>query len=273
MRNLTSHKAGGKVILSLILAALAPCLALAGDFESDKGVIATEAPAPYEAGRGLITLEGPTGMFINPTSATLPQGAFTAQYCFFAPDLNNDNLAHGWLAAYGLTDALEVGVVANYVDVDSDPFAIGPYVRARLMKNAGLVPQVSIGYYGRYGDDILQQNGVFAAAYNRFGIGDESGFFKALGLHYGLRANWYENDYGPDDAFRGYFGAELQMPYRLYLVGEISTEDEDFDQKLPFSYGLQWRAAGVNISAAMVQPGYIEGGPGFYFGIGSQLTF
>src|SRR4051812_45337703 len=33
------------------------------------------------ASRGNITLEGPSGMFLNPTSATLPQGTFASGYC------------------------------------------------------------------------------------------------------------------------------------------------------------------------------------------------
>jgi len=57
--------------------------AFAGQETAEKEVV---APAPYEAGRGLITLEGPSGMFINPTSATLPKGAYTAQYCLFFPE-------------------------------------------------------------------------------------------------------------------------------------------------------------------------------------------
>src|SRR5688572_26767682 len=35
----------------------------------------------YEGGRGLITLEGISGMFLNPTSGTLPARSLTAQYC------------------------------------------------------------------------------------------------------------------------------------------------------------------------------------------------
>jgi len=45
-----------------------------------------EVPTARES-RGLITLEGPSGMFINPTSATLPQGRIILNYCVFVPTL------------------------------------------------------------------------------------------------------------------------------------------------------------------------------------------
>src|SRR6187401_1278807 len=57
----------------------------------------------YVGGRGLLTMEGPTGMFINPTSGTMPAGAFTAQYCFFHPNWSATDplMAHGALLSYG----------------------------------------------------------------------------------------------------------------------------------------------------------------------------
>ena len=65
----------------------------------------TVAPEAHEANGGLVTLAGPSGMFINPTSTTLPQGAFTAQYCFFLPDFDfKETMAHRSMFAYGVTD-------------------------------------------------------------------------------------------------------------------------------------------------------------------------
>src|SRR5688572_23844625 len=86
----------------------------------DKKIIAPPEEEPYRASRGLITLEGPSGMFINPTSATLPQGKFTIQYCLFFPNRDTDIVGHGTLISYGVTDWLEVGAVGNLIDVNAD---------------------------------------------------------------------------------------------------------------------------------------------------------
>lgn len=229
----------------------------------------TQFTEVYEGGRGLITLQGPTGMFQNPTSGTMPQGAFTAQYCFFSPFVDTSVLGHGFLAAYGVTDWLEVAALTTYIDAGDNLAAAGPQVRARLMKNEGFLPQVSVGYYGSFGDAALEKNTVYIAGYNRIPLA-EDGLLKSLGVHYGLRNSWIRNS---SDDLRGYGGIELQLPLRVYVVGEMATKDDDFGGEIPFSYGLQWRSGGINISVAMVQPGDLTDGPGFWFGIGSQLSF
>ncbi|MEZ5324082.1 MAG: hypothetical protein R3F19_03360 [Verrucomicrobiales bacterium] len=233
-----------------------------------------EVADSFEAGRGLLTLEGPSGMFINPTSATLPRNTFTLQYCFFLPQNNSDVVGHGLLAAYGVTDWLELGAYGNYIDindgVDDELTGAGPFARVRLIEPDGFIPQVSIGAYSRFSsDDALPQKiGAFAAAYTRVPI-DEAGFLKSVGFHYGVRNVWLD---GADDTFNGFIGAELQFPYRFYVVGEVSTKDDDTQSEVPYSFGVQWRAAGVNISVAGIQDGNLDD-PGFYFGIGYGLTF
>lgn len=225
----------------------------------------------FEAGRGLITLEGPSGMFINPTSATLPRNTFTLQYCFFLPDNNSDIIGHGLMGAYGVTDWLELGATGNLIDIDGgdELSGAGPFARVRLIEPDGFVPQVSLGAYSRFSsDDPLEKVGAFAAAYSRVPL-DESGFVKSLGFHYGVRNVW--QDVG-EDSLNGFLGAELQLPYRLYIVGEVSTRDSDAQEEVPYAFGIQWRAAGVNISVAGIQHGNLED-PGFYFGIGYGITF
>ncbi len=243
--------------------------ALAGEtYVSSKEIsyIEEEPLVPYEAGRGLITLEGPSGMFIAPTSATLPKGAFTAQYCVFFP--NHDTIVgHGGLVAIGLTDWLEVGGVGNYVNTPGDdPLNGGPFARVRLLKHDGIIPQFSVGGYSKFGDN--ENYGAFAAAYWRVPI-NEDGFVKAVGIHAGFRTNWFDADI--DEQYRGYGGLEIQLPARVYVVGEVSTED-DADASVPYAFGLQWRAGLVNISVAGIQNGGLDE-PSFYFGIGSAVTF
>jgi hypothetical protein len=254
-----------------ILAGAAGLLAASISFAGTTPVAPPAEPAGYEGGRGLLTLEGPSGMFINPTSGTLPAGAFTAQACYFNPFMDDSLNATGAQVAYGVTDWLELGLFGNYIFVDGadDLSAGGPLARVRLLKDEGLIPQLSVGYYGMFGDDAIESNNGFIAAYKRFPIGDESGFFKSVGVHLGGR--YTSND--AEDFVVGYGGLEVQLPYRVYLVGEVSTEDNDYHKEVPYSAGIQWRAGGINISLAALQSGTFDEDPGFWFGIGSQLSF
>lgn len=259
-----------------LLAAMAILPATAGEsisLASGKGPAVipppVEAAIPYEAGRGLLTVEGPSGLFMNPTSATLPQGAFTAQYCFFRPENDDSPWGHGYMASYGVTDWAEIGIIGLYVSVPGDdPFATGPFARIRLTKDEGWIPQFSIGGYSRFGDAPVETRGAFAAAYKRIPI-NEDGFVKSVGLHGGVRQNWEVA--GPEDQpFHVYGGLEIQLPLRIYVVGEISSRDEE--EETPYAFGLQWRAGGINISIAGIQDGNLED-PGLFFGIGSQFKF
>ena len=258
-------------VLSLLLPLSIPLTAMSG--EQDDISMYKPTPPVYEAGRGLITLEGPSGMFINPTSATLPAGSVTLQYCMFLPDQNTDTIGNGFLGAYGFTDSFEAGVIGKYVDPANGGGigGVGPFARLRLMKHEGLRPQLSIGGYAQFGDDPLTNYGMFSAAYWRIPL-NETGFFKSLGVHTGVRQNWY--DLGPGDAFHAYGGLELQMPLRFYAIGEVSTKDDDRDtEEAPYAFGLQWRLYGVNITAAGIQSGNLPKGPAFYWGIGSGFQF
>ena len=233
--------------------------------------------AAYEGGRGLLTMEGPSGLFINPTSGTLPAHAFTAQYCFSMPNNDTAVVWHGTMISYGVTDWLEVGAVFTAFDFDrdvtpaSDIAGAGPLVRLRLLKQNGFIPQLSIGGYMRLGG--IESYNAFIALYERFEI-SRDGFLQAIGVHAGVRESWkYKGLLDRSDAPVGYLGLEFQLPYRFYVVGEVSTQDRDSGGDfVPFSAGVQWRAGGVNLSAAFLNTGLFSE-PSFYFGIGSQLKF
>lgn len=231
---------------------------------------ALAADGVYEGGRGLLTLEGPSGMFINPTSGTMPQDAATLQYCIIFPENKTDVVGHGLMAAYGVSDALEIGASGNYIDLREadDSFAGGgPLVRYRLTKDEGVMPQIGIGGYSRFGDDELDKYAAFIAAYKRLPISDD-GLVRALGVHVGAKSLWVDDDVNPDDqTTSGYAGAELQLPLRLYLVGEVQTKDDDFNAHTPYAFGAQWRAAGIAMSMAGIQDGSFDD-PSFFYGIG-----
>jgi len=237
---------------------------VAGETVKVSGKGGPTVEAPYEANRGLLTIEGPTGLFINPTSATLPKGAFTAQYCFFLPDFDfKDVIAHGALLGYGVTDWLEVGAIGLYLQ-DADLWAVGPMVRLRLLKHEGCIPQFSIGAYGKFGDRALTDGSAYAALTERFEV--KAGPIKSVAFDAGVREQFSDTK---RDNFRGYFGLEVQFPARFYAIGEIATKSS-VDNVVPWAAGFQWRAGGINVSTAAVETG--DGGKlGFFFGIGTQF--
>jgi len=219
-------------------------------------------------GRGLISLEGPTGLFINPTSGILPANGSTLQYGAFFLDNEADGVSHGLIAAHGMGGNVEVGAQASYVafeDGNKDElFAAGPFVRCRLMVDSDHSLELSVGGYSRFGDEAIQRYGAFLAASKRLDLGND--VVRTLGLHAGVRNTWLEQ--GPvDNSLAVYGGLEVELPLRLYVVGELGSEDEDLHVEQPYAYGFQWRAGGINLSAAGIQDGNNEE-LGFYCGIG-----
>jgi len=269
----------------------------------DKKVIAPPEEEPYHASRGLITLEGPSGMFINPTSATLPKGRFTIQSCRFFPNRDTDVVGHGALISYGVTDWLEVGAVGNLVDVNDDlipdqhairkaavtgvpltrdqagyddEFAVGgPMVRVRLLRDREWWPELSVGGYLKWGTNALNAGTLFVAASKRIPI-DPDGFFKSIVIQTGARETWYDKPQGRGqvrDSGRFYGGLELELPYRFYAVGELTQKDNDFDRRMPFAYGLQCRLPGVALTFAALQDGGAHERIGLYSGVGISFGF
>jgi hypothetical protein len=228
----------------------------------------------YEGGRGLLTTQGPSGLFLNPTSGTMPAHAFALEYCFWTANNQSTGIQHQVMAAYGITDWLELGGLFTGLDVPSpgsDQFAGGPFVRARLLKDEGLIPELSIGGYFHLGDTDLTDYNAFLALFKRVEI-SPTGFLRSVGFHAGIRESWAGLTGFRAPAPVGYGGIEFEMPYRLYVVGEISTTDTALGKETPYSFGLQWRNGIFNCSVAFQNTGEFHE-PSFYFGVGSQLKF
>jgi hypothetical protein len=251
---------------------------------------ANAAGEPYRGGRGLITLQGMSGMFLNPTSGTLNQGQLTAQYCLYIDrfDLNNV-VGHGLMVSYGVTDWLELGgfgTVAEINGVDrrifDDPIAVGgPIARVRLLKQEGWMPELSVG--GMYVDgsskgDLLYRAEGFVAASELMPL-DTFGTFRSLRFHEGVRyVGRSERPKGiPKQLLGGgdfclvYGGVELELPYNLYLIGELSSNNllQKGGVHTPWSAGVQWKPSGVlGISVAYMTPEFLGLRQGFWFGIG-----
>jgi hypothetical protein len=230
-----------------------------------------ETPVAARESRGLVTVEGPSGMFLNPTSATLPQGTFAFGYCFLLKNQDTDILAHQMVFSYGVRDWLELGVVAEVFDFDITPKGAygtgGPMARIRLIRDRESWPEISVGGYAKFGTDAFDSKNVFIAASKTVPI-DEKGFLKTITFQGGFRESWLE---APDrNTNRFYGGIEVQLPCNLYAVGEVTQFASRADQFTPWAAGLQWRGKKFGLTAAIVQSGD-DKPPSIYLGIGTGL--
>ena len=225
--------------------------------------------------RGLVTSEGPSGMFINPTTATLPQGTLAFAYCSVLTSQDTDVLGNHMFISYGVRDWLELGVVASMINVtvpgeelpEGDYATAGPMVRVRLRRDVNGWPEISLGAYAKMGTDALDSKNVFLGASKTLPL-DEKGFFKTVTFQGGFRESWIE---APDrNTNRFYGGVEVQLPYNLYLVGEITQFSRRKDEFTPWAAGIQWRGKRVGLTAAIVQSGD-DDPPSIYLGIGGGL--
>jgi hypothetical protein len=233
-----------------------------------------EVPVTVRESRGLITLEGPSGMFLNPTSATLPQGVLAYGYCFVLTNQETDILGHAMFISYGVRDWLELGVVANMVNFrinDELPKGSygtgGPMARIRLVRDRDCIPEISLGAYAKFGTDHFDSKNVFLAASKTVPI-DEKGFVKTVTFQGGFRESWIED---PDrNTNRFYGGLEVQLPGNLYVVGEVTQFAGRKDEFMPWAAGIQWRGRKFGITAAIVQSGD-DDPPSIYLGVGGGL--
>ena len=209
---------------------------------------------------GNITAQGPTGLFINPTSSTLKKNELLVQYCAAALESdNNDNIIeHNAIASYGISDWFEIGVFGQAMDrdkngVDTTFSGAGPFGRLRIFREEKLRPELSLGGISLNGDadPEITKHTVFIAASKRSGL-KEKGFPVDFRLHTGIRKFWKDNGDNDEVVF---FGGEIELPKYTYIVTEISTE-ADSDSHVPFSIGFQVRHPdGVGLSLATFQPG------------------
>ena len=235
-----------------------------------------EVPIARES-RGLITLEGPSGMFINPTSATLPQNEL-----FF--DTDTDVVGHGILLSYGVRDWLEIGFVGNLLDVNSpgppsreDTFVVGgPMARIRLLRDREWWPELSVGGYVKWGSPgggggpALNSANAFVAISKTIPI-DEKGFLKTVTFQGGFREAWLDEPAPVSNVNRVYGGLEVQLPWRLFLIGEVTQRNDKVDlREIPYAAGIQWRGRYFGCSLAVLQNGG-ESRPGIYFGVAGGL--
>lgn len=252
----------GSRVLTTVLVLLVPAVAVAG--ESWLGA----NPDGYGGGRGNITVEGPSGMFLNPTSGTLGQGEAQAQYCVATIEVGGGKIVgHNAFAALGLTDWLEVGGIGYIVDVDQDDFFAGaPFARIRLLRDEAWLPELSVGGILREGDDALVRRTAFVTASKLFDV-DGAGPLPGIRPHGGFRQVWQDDDVNEETGSVGYVGGEILLPKHTYFVGEVSNK-ADLVPFTPYSFGIQVRhPSGFGFSLAGLETG-LQGTLGVFVGIG-----
>jgi hypothetical protein len=239
----------------------------------------------YSGGGGLITYYGQTGMFLNPTSGTKHANDFSLQSCALVFKILGERVvAHALLATYGVTDWLEIGVfglgvygtpgapigaaagpgpgpgpggpgiggAAGLAGADSVMGAGQANVRARLIKDEGFIPEVSVGAMVREGHEYLRQQSVYIAGSKGIPLGENSPISE-IRFHAGFKQIWQDDDVKESDGSIPYGGIDISMPLNLHLVAEVSAKD-DIYLKTPFSVGVQWRdPRGYGASLAFVR--------------------
>jgi hypothetical protein len=233
------------------------------------------------ATRGVITLDGVPGLFLNPTSGTLQKGEVSFQACISSQDWLGDRVWwKGMFGAYGVSDRLELGFSHAGLDNRSDGKSVdanGPALRYRFMEEAISGWEGSFGCYWRPGTKYVARSGANLAFSRR--IGTVGSTRREVRLHAGIRGFWQDGwwigkwlgsqqvSLAKDDATLGYGGLEVGLPGSLSLIGEVSTKGGYFS-KTPWAFGLQYKmAGGFGCSLGAVQPGYARSA-GFFFGIG-----
>jgi hypothetical protein len=229
----------------------------------------------YQGGRGLITLEGISGMFLNPTSGTLPARSLTAQYCVAILERNErTEYQHTAMVSYGVFDWLELGVLGRITDPAENPTVGGggPLARLRFLKDDGWLPELSAGGMIREGNDRIDKQTVFVAASKRFPFVENPFRLGSVRLHGGFRQIWQNSEVNEANGSIFYGGVEVEFPYDLWLVGELSNKTDVFNHQ-PYAFGAQWRPTDVlGLSVAGVQTGG-DDQVSLFVGIGGTVAF
>jgi hypothetical protein len=238
-----------------VSALVAPPIAFA---QAAPGPTVLAAETPYVGGRGLITDELATGLFLNPTSGTLGRHQFTLQYCALIVKEDHDTaVGHRAMAAFGVTEWFEIGVGGRLDDQpgpDSQPTAAGPLARLRLLKDEGGLPELSVGGIFVFGDHAVQRQTLYVAASKGLPIGS-TGPLRSVRGHIGFRQRFVEE--GKDGSF-GYIGGEAELPRHVFLVTELYNKSGGA-RKIPWAVGIQVRRPdGFGFTLAAVQTGEVK---------------
>ena len=232
--------------------------------------VQSTAPPVYVGGLGNVTSFGLTGLFQNPTSGILPEGALLLQDCFGLNESGGDHFqSNGLLLSYGVNDWLEVGGFfasafgLNPATVgDSDFYAGQVQARVRVLRDEGILPEVSVAGVAGFGDDLISKHSMLLMASK--GVDLSGGdFMRSARLHGGVRHDW--TGVG-NEITTAFVGLEVEAFRNIFLIGDVNTKDDSYI-KTPWSAGVQYRNNGFGLSLAVVQDG-TRTGETYFIGIG-----
>lgn len=236
--------------------------------------------AQNAATRGVITIDGVPGMFLNPTSGTLKKDEISIQACISTQDwLGDDVHWKGAFIGYGCSDRFELGFSHAGLDNRTDHKVVdanGPALRYRFLDENVSGWEGSVGAYWRPGSKYVERTGGNLAFSRKIGNMRAE---REVRLHLGVRTfkqdGWWigkwlgsqQYSLAKDSATLVYGGVEVQLPGHLSAIAEVSSKG-DYFSKTPWAVGLQYKmAGGLGCSLGAVQPGYAKSA-GFFFGIG-----
>lgn len=138
----------------------------------------------------------------------------------------------GWklgfgLIAYGLNPAV---VGDSYLEMGQ------LNARARLVREAGALPEVTIGGIVSGSATIRSSRTAFSWRRRRALRSATAIFMRSFRLHGGIRQSWLE--LSNEDVTTAFIGGELEIVKNLFIVAEVNTRDDLFS-KTPWSAGLQ----------------------------------
>jgi hypothetical protein len=147
--------------------------------------------------------------------------------------------------------------------------------RIRLLRDREWWPELSVGCYVKWGSPAFNNANAFVAISKTIPI-DEKGFLKTVTFQGGFREAWLDEGEPPrppvSNANRVYGGLEVQLPWRLFLIGEVTQRAPvaQRPREIPYAAGIQWRGRNFGCSLAALQNGG-ESRPGIYFGVAGGL--
>jgi hypothetical protein len=127
----------------------------------------------------------------------------------------------------------------------------------------------------KWGSPAFNNANAFVAISKTIPI-DEKGFLKTVTFQGGFREAWLDEPAAVSNVNRVYGGLEVQLPWRLFLIGEVTQRDDqlpvppDLLREIPWAAGIQWRGHNFGCSLAALQNGG-ESRPGIYFGVAGGL--
>jgi hypothetical protein len=256
------------------------CLVLAGLGGLTGGMSGSAEPLS-PGSHGAITLEGAPGMFLNPTSGTLPRGQFAFNACVSSFQSQADTLTWGGaLGTYGLSDDLELGYAWGRYDNHTDRkiFHVGgPALRWRFLRETSGRPEMAVGYVGRFGDGVIERQTGYLALSK---LVSRKSARHGVRLHAGVRAfrqdpdqvgKWFASSLTRRSATIPYAGVSVALSRDFDAVGEFSGKGS-YSPKTPWAIGVQFhRPNGFACTLSLMQLGYAKR-PAVFFGIGIDLT-